>query len=71
MIPAKLRHKLALKKNQKALVTEQNGKLIIEPVKDLLELGVSLKTHKKPLSSQEMHNFVAEAVAKTYAKKTT
>lgn len=41
-IPAKLRRKLGLHKNQKALVSEEKGKLIVEPVKDFLKLGGSL-----------------------------
>lgn len=43
-IPAKLRRKLRLDKNEKALVSEEDGKIIIEPIKDFLELGGSLKT---------------------------
>lgn len=45
-IPAPLRHKLGLHKSNKALVTEKDGKVIIEPIKDLLELKGSLKTNK-------------------------
>ncbi len=37
-IPAKIRRKLGLDKNKKAIVTEEKGKIIVEPVKDLLEL---------------------------------
>jgi len=68
-IPIKLRRKLGFDKNQKAWVTEENGKLIIEPVKDFLELAGSLKTTKKPLSSEEIHDLFAQSVAKEYAKK--
>lgn len=44
-IPVALRRQLGLDKSRKALVTEEKGKLVIEPVKDLLELKGSLKTH--------------------------
>lgn len=43
-IPAKLRRKLGLDKNKKAFVSEEKGKIIIEPVKDFLELEGSFKT---------------------------
>jgi len=46
-IPAKLRRKLGLEKNKKAIVTEDEGKIIIEPVKDLLELEGTFKTNIK------------------------
>lgn len=68
-IPIQLRRKLGLEKNKKALVTEQAGKLVVEPVKDLLELGGSLKTNRKPLSNAELDDVVATAVVKEYAEK--
>lgn len=68
-IPAKLRGKLGMAKKQKAIVSEENGRLIIEPVTDILSLKGSLKTHKKPLSGQQLHDFVARAAAEEYAKK--
>lgn len=43
-IPAPIRKKLGLDKSKKAVVSEKDGKLFIEPVKDLLELKGSLKT---------------------------
>ena len=43
-IPAPLRRKLGLDKHKKAFVSEQDGKILVEPVKDLLELRGSLKT---------------------------
>ena len=48
-IPAKFRRELGLEKTKKALITKESGRLIIEPVKDLLDLAGSLKTNKKPL----------------------
>lgn len=68
-IPAKFRKKLGLKKYTKAFVTEQDGKLIVEPVKDFLELAGSLKTNKKPLSNKELHDRFGEYLVKEYAKK--
>ena len=47
-IPASLRRKFGFDKMGRAQVTEQEGKLVIEPIRDLLELKGSLKT-KKPL----------------------
>jgi len=46
-IPVKLRRKLGLEKFGKALISESEGKLVIEPVKDLLDLQGSLKTNLK------------------------
>lgn len=43
-IPAQLRKKFGLNKSRKALVSDHQGKIVIEPVKDLLELRGSLKT---------------------------
>jgi AbrB family looped-hinge helix DNA binding protein len=43
-IPVHLRRKLGLDITKKALVTEKDGKILIEPIKDLLELKGSLKT---------------------------
>lgn len=66
-IPAKIRRKLGL--YNKALVSENQGKLVIEPVKDFLELAGSLKTNKKPLSNDQLDEIVATAVAEEYAKR--
>lgn len=68
-IPAKLRRKLGLEKKRKAFVTEQNGKIVIEPVKDFLELAGSLKTKKKPLSNQELHDFFGTYLAQEDVKR--
>lgn len=51
-IPVKLRRELGLTKSKKALIKKENGKLIIEPVKDLLELRGSLKTKIKATPRQ-------------------
>lgn len=68
-IPAGLRRKLGLDKGGRAIVSEENGKVIIEPVTDLLKLKGSLKSNKRPLSEDELHNFVAKASADEYAKR--
>lgn len=66
-IPAKLRRELDIDKKQ-VMISEEEGRIIIEPVKDLLDLAGSLKTNKKPLSNKELHEVVAEAIAEEYAK---
>lgn len=68
-IPAKLRGRLGLDKKQKAIVSEENGRLVIEPVADILNLKGSLRTNKKPLSNKQLHDIVAQAVAEDYARK--
>ena len=68
-IPAKMRRELGLNKERKALVSIDGGKVIVEPVKDLLELKGSLKTNKRPLTNKELHEIVAQAVADEYAQK--
>ena len=56
-IPVHFRQKLGLNKKSKAFVTEQKGKLIIEPVKDFLECGGSLKTKIKASPHQVREAF--------------
>lgn len=68
-LPAKIRRELGLHKNGKAIVAVEKGKITIEPIVDLLELGGSLKTNKKPLANEEIHEFVATAMAHEYSKK--
>lgn len=68
-IPAKLRRKLGFEKNRRAFIEEKEGKLVLEPFRDLLELGGSLKTKKKPLTNQKLHELYAEYVAKEYKKQ--
>ncbi|OGE64926.1 hypothetical protein A3I48_00750 [Candidatus Daviesbacteria bacterium RIFCSPLOWO2_02_FULL_36_7] len=46
-LPAKIRKKLGFSRTNKALVSIEDGKVLIEPVKDLLELRGSLKTSIK------------------------
>ncbi|MBI2020410.1 AbrB/MazE/SpoVT family DNA-binding domain-containing protein [Candidatus Daviesbacteria bacterium] len=68
-IPAKLRRKLGFGKNKLAFIEEKDGKLILEPVKDLLELGGSLKSNKKPLSDSQVHELFSDYIVKEYARK--
>lgn len=51
-IPARLRRELGLDKNKKALVSREGKTIVIEPVKDFLELGGSLKTNIKATPRQ-------------------
>ncbi len=66
-IPVKLRRKLKLDK-KKVNIEEKEGKLLIEPIKDFLELAGSLKTNKKPLSPRKMRelfeNYLAQEAVK-------
>lgn len=50
-IPAKIRRELGLSKKKKAFVSVQDGKMVVEPEKDFLELAGSLKTYKKVKAS--------------------
>lgn len=68
-IPAKIRRELGLFKKNKAIISVQDGAMTIEPVKDLLELGGSLKTNKKPLSNDELNDIVGTAIVEEYAQK--
>ena len=68
-IPADIQRVLGLKKKTKATIFIDEGRLIIEPVKDFLELRGSLKTNKKPLSSHEIHDLFAEETAERYGEK--
>lgn len=61
-IPAKIRRQLGLDKTKKAQVAEQDGKLVIEPVKDLLELGGSIKS-KKRISPRKLRKAFEEYLA--------
>lgn len=68
-IPAKIRKELGFLRTNKAILSVQNGRVIIEPTKDFLELAGSLKTLKKSLSNQQLHDFFAQSVAEEYVKK--
>ena len=71
-IPAKLRKKLELDKRKKVFITEEKGKIIMEPVKDILELGGSLKASikVKPYEGrQAFENYLAHRASKGIPKK--
>lgn len=70
-IPVKIRRQLGLSKTSKAIVSVANGKVMIEPVRDFLELAGSLKTNKRPLTNEQLHDLFATAVAEEYAIKKT
>lgn len=62
-IPAPLRRKLGLDRSKKALVSEQKGKILVEPVGDLLELKGSFKSNLSPSVAkirQEFKNYLAK-----------
>lgn len=63
-IPAKLRKEIGLEKHKKALVRREGKRIIVEPIKDFLELGGSLH-HKviKGKSIKEIIKMEKEAVA--------
>lgn len=66
-IPAKIRRELGLDKPTKALVSMEEGRVVIEPVKDLLELRGSLTTKMKATPSEireAFETYLAEKVAK-------
>lgn len=56
-IPAQLRRELGLNKTKRAFVSSRGGKIIVEPVKDLLELRGSFKTKIKATPKQIMEAF--------------
>lgn len=68
-IPAKIRRELGFAKTNRAIVSVEKGKMIIEPVQDFLELGGSLKTNKPPLSNEQLHDLFATSMAQDYAAK--
>lgn len=68
-IPAKVQKKLGLKKPGKVILKVEDGKIIVEPVKDFFELRGSLKTTKKPLTGEEIHERFALDRAEELARK--
>lgn len=68
-IPAKIRRQLKLDKTMRAIVSSQDGKVIIEPVKDILELAGSFipkaKAQPKQIRSGFEKYLAEEAVGKT------
>ncbi len=61
-IPAAVRRKLSLKKNQRAVLELENDQILITPEKDILELEGIFKTNKKiPFKKvrEEFGNYLA------------
>ncbi len=56
-IPASLRRQFNLAAGKKASVFVEDGKIIIEPIPDLLSIGGSLKTNKKFSIKEEKEAF--------------
>ncbi len=46
----------------------KNRRVVIEKIKDFIDLSGSLKTLKKPLSNQQLHDFFAQSVAEESEK---
>jgi len=59
-IPAKMRRELGFSKTGKAVIYAENGKVVIEPVRDLLSLRGSLKSPIAATSSQIREAFEEE-----------
>ena len=68
-IPIKIRRELGLSKNSKAIVSVRKGEILVRPVKDFLELRGSLKTDKKSLSNEELHELFAQEMGKEAVEK--
>ncbi len=73
-IPIKLRRKLGLDKVKKAFITEHNGKIIVEPVRELTDLAGSLqkytlkdKTHSETTNLEK--KAVEQAIIERYERK--
>lgn len=69
-IPIKLRRKYGID-GKKIAFTENQGKIVLEPIKDFLELGGSLKTKIKATLKQTregFENYLAEEGAKGLPK---
>lgn len=71
-IPAKIRRYLGLEKYKKASIRAESGKVIIEPLPDLLGLGGSLKQKAlKNKSISEIIKLEEKAIVKALSKKTS
>lgn len=73
-IPAKIRRELGLEKHKKALVQREGKRIVIEPVRDFLELAGSL--HHKAIKGKSIQEIikmekgaVEQAIVERYQKK--
>ena len=62
-IPAAMRRKLGIPLKGKVVLSLERGKIIITPVRDLLDMKGNLHTNKKPLSAAQIHELFAQGVA--------
>jgi len=65
-LPIKIRRELGFEKTRKVLVSVQDKKVILEPVKDFLDLKGSLKTTKPPLTSEQIHEMFLKERTKRF-----
>lgn len=59
-IPASIRKILNLHTGGKAVVSVQDGKMIVEPTPDFMTLKGSLQSKKPPLTNQKIHSLFAQ-----------
>lgn len=62
-IPAPVRRALGISKRSKVMTSVQDGKMIVEPVKDFLDLAGTFKTTKK-YSQKKIDEGFADYLAK-------
>lgn len=61
-IPAEFRKLFNFRNTNKVTVSKTDEGLLIRPVTDFLKLGGSLKTNKKPLTNNELHDLFSKSV---------
>ena len=67
-IPAALRRLFGMDKNKNVLIYAEDDGVKIRTVKDFLELSGSLKTDKKPLTNDQLHEIFGKALAREATK---
>jgi len=68
-IPAKMRRQLGLDKTKKALISVHDDRILVEPVRDFIEMGGTLKTNLK-VSSRQIRQAFEDYLANEAVKKT-
>lgn len=63
-IPSKIRKQF--KNPKKVIVSIENDQIVLKPVRDFFDLMGSLKTNKKPLTNEELHELFAKSVAEDF-----
>lgn len=61
--------KLGVKKREKVMIREINGKMIVEPVADISTLKGVFKTDKAPLSNKKLHELFAQELTSDMLEK--